>query len=137
MPAWLLYSIAYLLIVGANGVITKWALKSVEWPTLVLSTTVAYGLIGGYAVARGMVRLPELSWPVLLAVGAVGVCMAGSFMAMVLALERGDASQVVPISAAYPIVTLLLAVLFLSEPITAARLTGVLLVVVGVILVAR
>lgn len=137
MPAWLLYSLAYVLMVGANGFLTKWALRTVPWPTLMISATLAYGLLVGYSSSRGWVHFPELTWQSGLAVAVVGAIMAGSFLAMVLALERADASQVVPVSAGYPVVTLLLAFWFLSEPITVPRVVGALLVVAGVILVSR
>jgi transporter family protein len=137
MPAWLLFSLANLLMVGANGFVAKWTLRTVPWPALMVSTTVAYGMIVTYAGFRGLVHLPTITWPVGLAIVGVGLLTAGSFLAMVLALERADASQVVPVSAGYPLVTLLLGFLFLSEPITVPRLAGASMVVAGVILISR
>src|SRR5438876_34457 len=53
MPAWLLYSLGYLLMVGANGFLTKWALRSVPWPTLMVATTLAYAVLVAFAALRG------------------------------------------------------------------------------------
>ena len=65
----------------------------------------------------------------------------GGFMASVLgqicfycALKKGEASQVVPLAAAYPLMTLILGILFLSEKVTAAKIAGIVLVVAGVFL---
>jgi drug/metabolite transporter (DMT)-like permease len=98
MPAWLLYSLGYLLMVGANGFVTKWALRSVPWPTLMVATTLAYAVLVVFAALRGWIQVPSLTWQSGVAVALVGVFMAGSFLAMVLALERGSASQVIPSS---------------------------------------
>ncbi len=66
----------------------------------------------------------------------IGGLIAGFFgqLSLYTALKSGEASVVIPISATYPLVTLLIAVLFLGESITIAKLIGIVLVVVGVIL---
>jgi len=48
------------------------------------------------------------------------------------ALSRGEASRVVAITAAYPLVAALLAFLFLREPVTAAKALGLLFTLVGI-----
>ncbi len=50
-----------------------------------------------------------------------------------VALSTGEVGKVVPITAAYPVVTLILAALFLSEALTVAKAVGVLVVVGGVV----
>ena len=50
------------------------------------------------------------------------------------ALKLGEASQVVPIAAAYPLVSFVLGIIFLSEHITLAQLSGVALVLMGLLL---
>lgn len=51
------------------------------------------------------------------------------------ALKSGDASVVVPVVAAFPIFTVMVAAFLLDESITVARLAGLMMVVAGVILV--
>jgi transporter family protein len=48
------------------------------------------------------------------------------------ALKLGEASRVVPISAAYPLIAFFLAVIFLSEKITLAKFIGICFVLLGV-----
>lgn len=62
---------------------------------------------------------------------------AGGFVGLLMyfhALRGGQASVVVPISGSYPLVTTLLAIIFLQEAVTPGRLLGAALVVAGVIL---
>jgi transporter family protein len=65
-----------------------------------------------------------------------GALAAGALITLFLALDAGDVSRVVPITSAYPVVTVLLAALLLSERVTAGRVGATLLVVAGVILLS-
>jgi len=62
--------------------------------------------------------------------------VAGSFPMLMVALSRGDASRVVPITAAYPVFTAVLASIFLSESFSVARMAGTVLIVAGAVLVS-
>ena len=63
---------------------------------------------------------------------SAALAISGLIM-LYVALGTGEATKVVTVSAAYPAATLLLAAAFLSEAITVARLAGVALVIVGVV----
>ncbi len=52
------------------------------------------------------------------------------------ALRMGQASVVVPLTSTYPLVTVVLSILVLGEPITPTKILGVLLIVAGVMLLA-
>ncbi len=67
---------------------------------------------------------------------SIGGLIAGFFgqLSLYTALKSGEASVVIPISATYPLVTLLIAVLFLGESLTLSKFMGILLVVIGIIL---
>lgn len=58
----------------------------------------------------------------------------GALILLYAALSSGEASKVVPVTAAYPALTLVLSALFLSENVSPARIVGMLLVVSGVVL---
>ena len=73
--------------------------------------------------------------------GTWGYLVAGGFLASIIgqiffynALKFGEASQVVPIGASYPLLSFLLGVLFLGEKLTLAKAAGMLLVIAGVFL---
>jgi uncharacterized membrane protein len=136
MPAWLVASIAWSAAVGVLGVTIKYSLRFTEWPLIVVVAAGMYVVLGIAFVARGSVRIHEPGWW-LLAVAASGVLAAGSFPLLNFALKHGNASQVVPITATYPIITAVLAALFLQEALTATRVAGIALVAIGAALVAR
>lgn len=50
------------------------------------------------------------------------------------ALRGGEVSKVVPIAGAYPLVSFLTGIIFLSEAITLPKLVGVLLILAGIVL---
>ncbi len=52
------------------------------------------------------------------------------------ALQKGHASLVVPLTATYPLVTVVLSILLLGEPVTPVKIAGVILIVAGVMLVS-
>lgn len=86
----------------------------------------------------------ETRWAVFRAERRAVAYLAGSVLLTVsglllyyYALSASDASRIVSLCAAYPLVSFLLAVLILREPMTAARLAGTFLVVGGAFLLAR
>ena len=129
--SWLLPTLGYILAVGALGVTGKLALRTLSWPDLILWTGVGYIVVATVLLALGRteVRLAEGSgW------AAVSGALAITGLVMLyLALGTGKASTVAAVTAAYPVVTLLLAAAFLSEAVTVGRAVGVGLVVVGVV----
>lgn len=50
------------------------------------------------------------------------------------ALKLGETSKVVPITSAFPLITVLIAVIFLAEKITVFKGSGILLILAGIIL---
>ncbi|MGB1260322.1 MAG: EamA family transporter [Akkermansiaceae bacterium] len=71
--------------------------------------------------------LPAISWIIL--TGVVGVSAKLIFN---YALSKEPASVVIPATSVFPIVTVVLAVLFLKEKITVVQGSGMLLCVIGV-----
>ena len=87
-------------------------------------------------LARGDIR--ELAKVDLKSVAFIG--LEGIFASLIghfayyYALKSGEVSKAVPITSAFPIITLLIAVVFLSEKITIFKGSGILLIVAGIIL---
>ena len=66
--------------------------------------------------------------------------LMGGFLGVFLyfkALALGDASVVIPLTATYPVVTMLIAYVALKEPITLVKLAGTLMIVAGCILISK
>lgn len=126
---WFAPSVGYALLLGLLGVTTKLALADIRWSELFIWVAVVYAVVAMGMVVGG-VRLGR-------AYGALWAALSGLFASSALlflfvALEHGDAGQVVPVTAAYPIVTAGVAAIVLAERITLRRLVGTLLVVLGV-----
>jgi len=50
------------------------------------------------------------------------------------ALKLGETSKIVPITSAFPLITVLIAIIFLSEKITLFKGSGILLIIAGIVL---
>jgi len=130
--AWLAPTLYYVVAVGALGITGKLALRTLVWQDLVLWTGLGYILVAGFLLLSGQTELKFTAgsgW----ALASAGIAIS-SLIALYLALTVGKASTVVPITAAYPAVTLLLAAAVLSEQLTLVRVAGVLLVIAGVVI---
>jgi transporter family protein len=134
MSGWLVPSVLYILLLGGLGVTTKLALRDVTWQDVIAWTAIVYALITVTMLVSGQASIgfgPGTFWAIVSAVLA-----STALIAFYIALGRGEASRVVPFTSAYPIVTLILAALVLSEKITPLRGGGALLVVLGVVLLS-
>jgi uncharacterized membrane protein len=116
------------------GITSKLALETLSWPQLVVWGAIAYAIGAVVAVATGT-RVTLGAGTV--AAAATGAMLVAGSALLFVALGRGDASVVVPVSSIYPAVTVLLAALFLAEAITWTRVAGLVLVLAGVGLLTR
>ena len=132
--AWLIPTIGYVVALGVWGVAGKLALRSLSWGDVLVVTAVVYGLtaIVLLALGRAGVRFEANTWWALVA----AVCVVSALVFFYLALESGEASKVVPISAAYPAVTLVLSAIFLAEDVSLIKVGGLALVIGGVVLLS-
>jgi transporter family protein len=134
MAGWVVPALLYIVFLGASGVTTKLALRTISWEQMVLWVAVVYVCAAVVLVATGT-RFPlgvGGGWAALTA-----VFVAAALILFFIALTHGDAATVVPVTSVYPVVTLIGAALFLSEKITVTRGLGTALVVAGVVLLSR
>ncbi len=67
---------------------------------------------------------------------SVSVTMSGVYFYL-KAMSASEASRIVPLSSAYPFVTLILAVIFLGESFTLNKFIGTLLITAGICFISR
>jgi transporter family protein len=135
MGGWFLPILAYIVVLGATGVTTKLALRTIEWQQMVFWLPIVYAVFCIGFLALGGTRFPTgvgSAWAALTA-----VCAATALILFFYALTKGDVSVVVPVSSAYPVVTLIGSALFLSENITMPKVIGTVLVIAGVVVISR
>lgn len=135
LMSWLLPTLGYALTVGLTGISVKYALKTISWQQMLLWVPLAYAgfaliLILGYG-ARFPLGVGG-AWAALTALFA-----SAGLILLFVALDRGQASVVVPVSSIYPVVTLVASAVFLAESVTVPKVAGTLLVVAGVTLISR
>lgn len=134
MSGWVVPALFYIALLGSLGVTTKLALDHVGWQDIIVWTTVVYIVISGAMLLLGQARIGF--GPGTDAAIASGVLASTALVALYIALGRGEAGVVVPFTSAYPVVTLGLSALVLSEKITPFKAGGALLVVIGVVLIS-
>jgi drug/metabolite transporter (DMT)-like permease len=106
--------------------------------------TMLYMQLGGFAMLTlvlplfgGWSQLLSCSWPRIWAWGILAGCLnTSSTLALYRSFEIGKMSIVAPVSASYPVLTMLLSVLT-GERLTLLRIAGMALTVTGVVLAAR
>jgi transporter family protein len=133
--SWALPAGGYILVTGAIGVTARIALRTVAWPEILICTAIAYVCVAVccFIWARPTLGLNEGTGMGLL----TGFLAATGIIFLFVALGHGEVTRVVPVTSAYPIVTLILSVFFLRESLPATRVLGAVLVVIGVGLTAQ
>jgi transporter family protein len=103
---------------------------------VIRSIPIAVAAIAGLALTGrlGAIATVDLKSAVFVAAGGLIAGLVGQF-AFYSALKAGEASIVVPVAATYPLVALVVSVVFLGEPFTARKVIGIMLVVSGIIFI--
>lgn len=131
------FALLAVLFGGAAPLLDKLALREISPLTgmtvRVVAAAVMMGLYGlAVGVGKQIAAAPRhVLW--YLVGSALLAAVLGQF-AYYAAIKQAQASQVTPLTAAYPLVTLLLAVPLLREGLTVTKALGALLIVAGVIL---
>ncbi|MFQ6044644.1 MAG: EamA family transporter [Candidatus Poribacteria bacterium] len=126
---------------GVPPLFDKMALGTISNPLLAVAirslaiTIASFGILAGMG---DMASLSNLTWEntILLLSGGM---LAGLFGLWTYfeAIRYGEASSVASITAIYPAVTFILALLLLSESLSWEKILGIIFVIVGVILIER
>ncbi|MCW2614367.1 MAG: EamA family transporter [Frankiales bacterium] len=130
---WFPYALTAVVAFALWGLLGRLALDHATWSQVsLLFGVVTVLLFASAGVVRG-----GSGWTTRgLALGALtGLAGAVGIGLFYLALERGPASQVVPVIGVYPVLTAVLAVVFLSDRLTALQTAGAVMAVAGVLVV--
>ncbi len=137
MKAWVLYSALTLLAWGLWAFLPKLALSSID-PQTAFMFEVFGGVITGlfvFIILRPQLVGAEIRGvvPALL----TGVAGYLGILCFMYALREGRIGIVAPVTALYPVVTLVLAMIFLRERINLVQLAGIILALVSVVLISH
>jgi transporter family protein len=130
MDTWVFYAIVATLCWGVVGLLQKLGTNRVSSRSLLVWLVVGFAAMLPALWRNG--DITGLGWRVLL-IGLLGGAANGlGSWALFEALERGaKASVAVPLTALYPLVTIVLARIFLAETLTLRQWAGIALAVAG------
>lgn len=136
MKEWVLYSALALLIWGLWAFLPKMALKCLDPKTAFIFEVFGGAITGMFAF---LILRPQLVGAEIR--GVIPALLTGmtGYLGMLFfmyAIREGKISIVAPLTALYPVVTLLLAMIFLKERINIVQFAGIILAVVSVVLIS-
>jgi len=135
LSLWIVFSLLTLLAWGVWGLFIKIASKDLSWlETYFLSSLTSFLLATTVFLyhGRGIRFSSRAVYTALLA----GLFSGSGYIFFVKALESGKASIVIPLTALYPAITVVLALLVLGEKLSIYHIIGILMAIGAVILLS-
>jgi len=133
---WLGYSLIAVGLWGLWGFFSKVATLNLPPAAAYLLAITGHLAVIGYLGATGSLAIPWHAAGVAAALGA-GLCMAFGLLFFFKAMAGGAAAAVVPVTALYPLVTVILSWTLLRESLTLRHLAGVALALAAVWLLSK
>ncbi len=131
---WIITAVLAALCWGAWGFLAKLASKGLCWEALTFMSWVGVAFV---MIPFALFEKPNVSLGMPLYLALISGAASGvATIFFYLALSRGEASIVVPLTAMYPAVTVVLSLLFLNEKLTLTQTIGVGLAVLAAILLS-
>lgn len=135
MPSWILLTLMATFIFGFWGFFPKLATHYLDPRTTLLYQNAGTLLSSVVVLAVLKVQFTIHPRGILFSV-LTGVAGTIGTLFMLMALSKGKVSVVVPLTAMYPVVTVLLAALTLKEPITIKQIIGLGLSLIAIYLIS-
>ena len=139
MKTWVIYALISMVFAGFTSVIAKLGLVGISGELgLAIRTCFVFVFVLAFAVATvpGS-QLSSLERTNYIWLGLSGVTTAVSWVFYYKAIKEGQVSTVALIDKGSMVVSVLLAAVILKEQLTARTLTGVALMVAGLLIIAR
>ena len=139
MKPWIIYALISMVFAGFTSVIAKLGLAGISGELgLAVRTCFVFVLVIAFAILTVPAsQLSVLSRGNYLWLGLSGVTTALSWVFYYKAIKDGEVSTVALIDKGSMVVAVLLAALILKEQVTARTLTGAVIMVVGLLVIAR
>jgi drug/metabolite transporter (DMT)-like permease len=127
---------------GIWGVLNKLVLQRLHpLQMFIVGCCMSFVLLPIYALLLKNTHVPSSNYS--FSVGSVLLCCAASLassagsVAYVYGIRTGDLGTVAVLSSAYPVLTVALSVMFFGEVLTVPKIIGIILVMSGVVVLAR
>src|SRR5712692_9403346 len=137
LPVWLIYALIALIFWGITGVTQKLSTNAIS--TELCFIWFAYAM---FAISLVVLVAVPIEWHMKakvfwLAVVGGGLNGLGALTSFAALEKGGKASIVIPVCYLYPLVTVMLAILFLHEKLNRAQVAGILLALVAAVLLSQ
>ncbi len=132
---WIVPAILTLVLWGLWGYILKIAGTRLDWREVYFMSSLASFTLAlmFYLYSKGF----SLGLNIYALYAALAGIMGGlGYLTFMVAVSRGKASIIIPLTALYPAITAILAVLFLGEKLKPTQLIGIILALIAGILVS-
>ena len=135
---WFIFALLSALFAALTSILAKIGISGVNSNlatairTLVV-VVMAWGMVFLTNTQKGISEISQQSWLFLI---LSGLATGASWLCYFRALQMAEVSKVMPVDKLSVVITLLMAVVFLQEKLTARSLTGALLITVGTVLMA-
>jgi bacterial/archaeal transporter family protein len=133
---WLGFSLLALALWGVWGFLGKVASQHLPAPQIYLLAISGHLVVASYLLVTGIGEFCWHPWGAGAALGA-GIAMAVGLLFFFEALARGPATVVVPLTALYPAVAVVLSRVVLQEALTLRHLAGLALALAAVWLLSK
>jgi len=133
MELWLLYAIGAAVFAALTTILAKIGLKQVDSHlATVIKTVVVLLCVWGLVFWIGSHRdIPQISSRTWIFLTLSGLSTGGSWLCYFRALQLGTVSNVAPLKKSSTILTVILAILLLGEPLTVTLFCGIVLMSLG------
>ena len=133
---WLLFAFGSALFAGLTAILAKCGIRNTDSTVATAIRTVVVLIFSWLMVfvVGSQGTISDISGKTLLFLGLSGLATGASWLCYFKALQLGDVNKVVPIDKSSIVLTILLAFLFLGEPIGLFQGIGVVLIGAGTFL---
>jgi len=139
MELWLLYAVLAAIFAGITTILAKLGLKNVESNLATLIRTLVV-LIFAWTMVFAVGSQVEIrnvdgrTWTFLI---LSGLSTGASWLCFFRALQLGNVNQVTPLKKSSTILTMILAFIFLGEPLSWGMIAGIILIALGTLLMLK
>jgi len=135
MPSWLPPTLTALVLFGLWGFFPKLTVAHLDARSALVYQTIGSVLVG-LIVLFSLKMQPDFNLRGMVFAILTGIAGVTGTLCFFAAASRGRISLVVSITALYPMITIILAAIFLKEPLTTRQLAGMASALVAILLMS-
>lgn len=130
---WILYAVLSSFFAGITSILAKCGIKETDTN---IATAIRTGVVLVFSwfmvwITGAMTGINDIDFQTLLFLILSGLATGASWLCYFRALQLGDVNKVVPIDKSSTVLTILLAVIFLNEPLTWRKVLAMIAISVG------